>query len=555
MRFTSEVKPSGGALSPELPEIPGFALEERVGAGAGGVVYRARRAGKLVAVKVAIAGTLAHEVAVLGRAQRRWGPALVASGPGWMATTWAEGAALDPKKVRGSEAAAIVAHGVARGLDELHRAGFRHGDVKPANIVVSAARPRRDRAEERGATLVDLDLAAEVAEGALLGGTPAYMPPETEMSPAADLYALGLVLAEMGATGEPALWAEALLAKAPGARPSAAFIAARAARFLGLEVDAEEVIAERRARVRRTYLAARPMRGGGDIDPSIVAPVRGWLESVSAGGAPLDRLELARWIVALVGADAAHWAIPHEGESVLAGRFLDLAAAAAPEAWTREEIAGRVRARAELSATKGAELWVELAAALGAPRPDEAMLARAEAEIAEAPAGLATELASALVRRGAIGRAFAAVAHARRGGDAPPRRDRATARGHGGRRDHVRTRGGEGHVDARPRARAPRASGVGPRAISRPRARRRAESSRGRRRPGARPSSRTRRASTRAASCSSTASTRAGSRARSTGRAGCSSTRAATPARAWPRSSARWIARARRAPCSRRRPT
>jgi transcriptional regulator with GAF, ATPase, and Fis domain len=409
------VKPSGEAVSPELP---GFTLHERVGAGAGGIVYRGRRDsdGQLAAVKVAIAATLAHEVEVLERAQRRWGPTLLASGEGWMATTWAEGVALDTRKLRGDEAAAIVAHGVARGLDELHRAGFRHGDVKPANIVVSARRPRRDRAEERGATLVDLDLARDVAEGALLGGTPAYLPPEHEMSPAADLFALGLVLNEMGATQS---WAETLLARSPGARPSAAFIADAAARFLGLESDADEQIAERRARVRRTYLALRPRTDDArrsEIDPSIVAPARGWLESIRSGGAPLERLDIARWLVALVGPDAAHWMVPPENESVLAGRFLDLSALAEPEAWTREEIAGRMGSSTEASSKRsGPALWVELGAALGGARPSPEVLARAELEIAEAPPVLATELASALMRRGAIGRAFAAVKHA--GGD------------------------------------------------------------------------------------------------------------------------------------------
>ena len=80
------MKAPGKDLSPKLP---GFTLEERVGAGAGGVVYRATRDsdGQLAAVKVAIAHTLAHEATVLARAQRRWGPALLATGDGWLATT------------------------------------------------------------------------------------------------------------------------------------------------------------------------------------------------------------------------------------------------------------------------------------------------------------------------------------------------------------------------------------------------------------------------------------------------------------------------------------
>ena len=78
-------------------------------------------------------------------------------------------------------------------LTALHRAGFLHGDVKPANVVVGA---------EGQATLVDLGLAAPWREGGTLpvGLTPKYAAPELfegePLTVRAEVYALGASLAE-----------------------------------------------------------------------------------------------------------------------------------------------------------------------------------------------------------------------------------------------------------------------------------------------------------------------------------------------------------------------
>ncbi|MFC7481014.1 protein kinase [Luedemannella flava] len=88
------------------------------------------------------------------------------------------------------QAAAIVAQ-VAAGLAAAHARGLVHRDVKPANIVLAPT----------GAKLVDFGISAiagEAEESGEVLGTPAYLAPERiigrRTSPAADVYALGLLL-------------------------------------------------------------------------------------------------------------------------------------------------------------------------------------------------------------------------------------------------------------------------------------------------------------------------------------------------------------------------
>ncbi|MET0284577.1 MAG: sigma 54-interacting transcriptional regulator [Polyangiales bacterium] len=106
--------------------------------------------------------------------------------------------------VRGGDLRAHVAlHGFAReplcdvldALHTLHRAGLRHGDVKPENVLI----------DERGrGVLIDLGCAAPLGHvSSTLAGTPGYLAPELREGRAADeradLYAFGVMLRELGA--------------------------------------------------------------------------------------------------------------------------------------------------------------------------------------------------------------------------------------------------------------------------------------------------------------------------------------------------------------------
>lgn len=203
-----------------------YSLGERIGRGATATVYRAEDLvlGRTVAFKLlhgpdeqaASADRARTESAVLASLNH---PALVTlydarldpEHPRYLAMEYVDGPTLATRLARGplSQAeTALLALDLARALEVVHEAGIIHRDVKPSNVLLAPGR----RAGTWTPKLTDFGIAfgpddARLTSPGVAIGTAAYMAPEqveaSELTPAVDVYSLGLVLLE-ALTGQPA---------------------------------------------------------------------------------------------------------------------------------------------------------------------------------------------------------------------------------------------------------------------------------------------------------------------------------------------------------------
>ncbi|MFO0615465.1 MAG: serine/threonine-protein kinase [Polyangiaceae bacterium] len=129
---------------------------------------------------------------------------------------WLEGVPLSAKLERGEglplDLVAHVGRELLGALEAIHALGIVHRDVKPANILLSGATPPRVSLLDLGVARPMVASRALTEDGAMVSSLP-YMAPEqldgASVTPAADLYALGLVLAEM-IGGQRIYWGRAV---------------------------------------------------------------------------------------------------------------------------------------------------------------------------------------------------------------------------------------------------------------------------------------------------------------------------------------------------------
>jgi len=202
-------------MQPSALVLGRYRLEQRLGAGGFGVVWRARdeRLERPVAVKV-----MPHRKGMGKRAEREAlaaarlnHPAIVtlyeAGSDGdaaYLVSELVEGEALDDLLADGALSDRDIARigaALAAALDHAHSHGVIHRDVKPGNVIV----PSAPHGEASLAKLTDFGVARLVGDDPLtrtsdIVGTLAYMAPEQaegeEVGAEADLYSLGLVVYE-----------------------------------------------------------------------------------------------------------------------------------------------------------------------------------------------------------------------------------------------------------------------------------------------------------------------------------------------------------------------
>ncbi|MEZ4310052.1 MAG: protein kinase [Polyangiaceae bacterium] len=192
-----------------------FRLERPAGEGGSARVYRATDllTGEPVAVKIVAhrsgeqAARFAREAATIALLSHPAIVRYVAHGRGpdpsnaFLAMEWIEGPSLRDRLLEGPMSVAetvACAHGIAIALSAAHAAGIVHRDIKPGNVMLAGGAAARVKLVDFGVARAPAR-AGEITIAGSVVGTVGYMAPEqargeAQLTPAADVYALGCVI-------------------------------------------------------------------------------------------------------------------------------------------------------------------------------------------------------------------------------------------------------------------------------------------------------------------------------------------------------------------------
>ena len=281
-----------------------YVLDDLVGVGGTGAVYRARRVDGVagpVAVKLVrgagAARRLRREAACVRRLDHPAIVRLLDAGEGYLVFEFVLGRPIDvycDERALPLSRRLELFHMTCEAIEHAHRRGVIHRDLKPAHVLVTEdGRPR----------IVDFGIAcAETGDAAsrtlLAAMTPLYASPEQlrggRPTAASDVFALGVLLHDLVASERPRASSDLgrILARAMEPDPARRYASARAlARDVARYREGKRVRARGRASWRGPAVAALAIAaaGAGAFVASRAAPPRA-SEPAPAAASPAARL-------------------------------------------------------------------------------------------------------------------------------------------------------------------------------------------------------------------------------------------------------------------------